>query len=780
VTEGSAFRVSRAGAFDHMNRAAGVPPVGATVVVADDRAQVSQFRGGEVGVPPSLPIFEPASSAQALSADERISKLAIDLTACDREPIHVPGSIQPHGLLLIADAETLTVVAGAGDIEDRLSADWLGRQLDALIGGDANLLLPFDDVAARRGTQVRGTSDTFDVSIQLVGGLILAELEPAPAMIAPSATVLAMLDRAGATFGRAPNLTALCQDAAVLFREATGFDRVMIYRFLDSGAGCVVAEAQAPHLHSFLNHHFPATDIPQQARALYVRNRVRVIPDVAYEPAPLRPTLPGGTNVDMSDVALRSVSPIHIQYLKNMSVAASASVSIVKDGALWGLVACHHFSLRSLTSDVRAFCLALASSVARHVRAKEEAENYRERLRLRSAEDTVVAYHGRDGFLDQPDAQTRNDMRLMLGAEGFAAVRGNRVETAGVCPTGDQVLSLAQWLAARPMEEPYRTSKAPEVFPPAAGFANLAAGVLAVTISLEEQSFFIWFRAEHVQLIEWAGNPHKHTADDATAELSPRKSFETWMEAVRGQSRPWTLAEVEAAHRLRNAVYDSRQTRRLKEVNKELAATLADKESLLQLKEYLVKEVNHRVQNSLQLVSSFLHLQARSADNPAVTLQLEEAQRRLSAVALVHKRLYRDDNFKVIDLGRYLDELCSDVRESMDAEWKTHFATHFSPVLISTDRALNVGLVLTELIINANKYAYSGQPGPLSITLEQRAKLFHLVVSDRGLADHKAGQGFGTRMIKAMVERLAGTIEYSDNQPGLRVVFTAPVEEALH
>jgi two-component sensor histidine kinase len=116
----------------------------------------------------------------------------------------------------------------------------------------------------------------------------------------------------------------------------------------------------------------------------------------------------------------------------------------------------------------------------------------------------------------------------------------------------------------------------------------------------------------------------------------------------------------------------------------------------------------------------------------------------------------------------------------MDSAWKTNFVTNFAPVLISTDRALNVGLVLTELIINANKYAYSGQPGPLTISLEQRAKDFHLVVSDRGQADPKIGQGFGTRMIKAMVSRLAGTIEYSDNRPGLRVLFTAPVEEALH
>ena len=148
-------------------------------------------------------------------------------------------------------------------------------------------------------------------------------------------------------------------------------------------------------------------------------------------------------------------------------------------------------------------------------------------------------------------------MRVMLGAEGFAAVRGNRVETEGMCPTVDQVLAFAQWLAARPMEEPFRTSKAPEVFPPAAAFANLAAGILAVTLSLEERSFFIWFRAEHVQLIEWAGNPHKLIADDEFAMLKSRKSFETWSETVRGQSRPWTLAEVEAAHRLRNAVYET-------------------------------------------------------------------------------------------------------------------------------------------------------------------------------------------------------------------------------
>ena len=368
----------------------------------------------------------PQSSAQDIAAGQGHATVALDLTECDRERINVPGSIQPHGLLLIADPETLAVVAGAGDIEGRLNAHWFGQPLGGLICQDMGSLLPLSETAGSLAVKVRGISENFDLSLHRADGLVVAELEPAANVLAQSATTLATLDRVGSLFGRALTVTALCEEAALAFREATGFDRVMIYRFLDNEAGCVVAEAKAPQLHSFLNHHFPSTDIPRQARALYIRNRVRVIPDVAYQPAPLRPAFTDHVRVDMSDVALRSVSPIHIQYLKNMGVAASASVSIVKDGFLWGLVACHHLSPRTLTADIRLFCRALASSMSRHIRAKEEAENYRERLRLRSAEDAVVAHHGRNGLLDRPDAATRNDMRLMLGAEGFAAVRESR------------------------------------------------------------------------------------------------------------------------------------------------------------------------------------------------------------------------------------------------------------------------------------------------------------------------------------------------------------------
>jgi chemotaxis family two-component system sensor kinase Cph1 len=501
---------------------------------------------------------------------------------------------------------------------------------------------------------------------------------------------------------------------------------------------------------------------------------MRVIPDVAYRPASLRPS--SHEVVDMSDIALRSVSPIHIQYLKNIGVGASASVSIVRDDLLWGLVACHNLTPRNLTYDVRAACRSLAGSLARQIHSKEEAANYRERIRLRSAEDVIVGHLDRDGPLDEPYSDTRADMQRMLNADGFATVRGERVELSGSCPSVEQIQELATWVHAKTTPEPFSTHQLAVNFAPAADYREVSSGLLAVTLSVEERSLFMWFRAEELEVINWAGNPHKDVPHDPKAVLNPRSSFEAWSETVRGRARRWTLGETEAAIRLRNAVFEVRQNRRLREVNRELAATLSDKESLLRQKDYLVKEVNHRVQNSLQIVSSFLNMQSRSVDDPTVIGHLAEAQRRLSAVALVHKRLYRDDSVEAVDLGRYLEDICVEMKQAMGAGWGNNLTFELSPFLISTDRAVYLGLVLTELIINANKYAYGGAPGPIAVRLEQHSHRFRLIVADRGKGGHSLGNGFGTRMMNAMVDSLTGTIDYTSNDPGLRVTVNAPIE----
>jgi two-component sensor histidine kinase len=189
--------------------------------------------------------------------------------------------------------------------------------------------------------------------------------------------------------------------------------------------------------------------------------------------------------------------------------------------------------------------------------------------------------------------------------------------------------------------------------------------------------------------------------------------------------------------------------------------------------------VNHRVQNSLQLVQSFLTLQARGGEEANLADTLNEAQRRISAVALVHRRLYQADQLESVDLSRYLEDLIGEMRGAMGSEWADRLTLDLSPLLISADRAVHVGLILTELIMNANKYAYPGKAGPIDVSLEQYRNTFRLVVADRGTGKAAIGgrQGFGTRMMNAMVARLDGTIEQFDNSPGLRVIVSAPIDE---
>lgn len=714
-----------------------------------------------------------ASSDIAVPAAE----VGLDLTACDREPIHIPGAIQPHGLLLVADAKTLAIVAGAGDIETRLTDEWLGRDLSALLAQDiAALFATSETIAgvALTGTPVTGVAERFDVTIHRSADRLLVELEPVDAVPVTAAAMLGRLNAMAMTFERASNLQALCERAAVAFRQLTGFDRVMVYRFLDDEAGRVMAEDKVKGLGTFLNHHFPASDIPRQARALYVRNRTRTIPAIDYLPAALRPA--GFETLDLSDVALRSVSPIHLRYLANMGVAASASISIVKDGLLWGMIACHHGSPRALTPDIRAASATLASGLARQIRAKEEAETYRERLRLRAAEDAVIPKLATDPAPRSIVTALRDDLRRMLDGDGFAFVDGAVVAMHGLCPAKDDVLDLAEWAVTQNGIEPFATHELSSLYPRAEAYRATASGVLALPLA-DEGAMLLWFRAEQIEEVEWAGNPHKAISVDPNAVLTPRSSFESWTQAVSGRSRRWTREEIEAAHRLRRAFHDAHVNQRLRLLNGDLQRTLADKDILIAQKDVLMKEVNHRVQNSLQLVAAFLSLQAKSSDDAKVKEHLAEAQARLAAVALVHRRLYRDDQVESVDLSRYLEELTDDMKTSLGEDWAARMSLDLAPILVATDRAVNIGLVLTELVINASKYAYEGRAGPIEIVLEQHRNRLRLIVADQGVGKSGTREGFGSRMMKAVVAGLSGTIEQDDNMPGLRVILTAPIED---
>ena len=707
--------------------------------------------------------------------------IAEAVLACESEAIHIPGSVQPFGVLLVADLADLHVRHVAGSAESVLGLEQpVGLTLAACMGPEiaaqaAGLIAAALPGASFLGQFTAASGELLDVTAYVTGPYLAVELEPAAAAIRSSVSMLASLERAAAAFERATSLQTLCEQAALVFRELTGFDRVMVYRFGDGGNGQVVAEARRADIYGFLNHHFPASDIPPQARALYVRNLTRVIPDATYVLAPLRPALTGAAPLDMSDSSIRSVSPVHLQYLHNMGVRASASISIIRDGTLWGLIACHHETPRLLPYDVRAACRALAGGLARQIKSREEAEGYRQRIRFRSVEDEMLQLLSREGSLEESLAHHLHRASAMMDADGMAIIRGEELIATGVHPAPADIHVLAAWLMQRRGDAVLASSSLGELNPAFGRFRENGSGILAVTLSVEEPWILIWFRAEQVEIVNWAGNPHKALIPGPDRELSPRASFEVWQETVRGQSRRWTVPEVKSARRLRRALLELQQTRRVKDLNSQLTRLLQEQTRLVEQKDFLIGEVNHRVQNSLQLVSSFLQLQARTLKEPELRATLDEACRRLSAVALVHRRLYSGSETRTVDAARYIEELCADTLGAMGPEWHGYVSLDLHPILIPTDRAVILGLVLTELFININKYAYGGAPGPIEVRLSEARADFVLVVADRGTGVVKLRHGFGSRLIDGLVSQISGHLQQEDNGPGLRVVLTAPL-----
>ena len=715
----------------------------------------------------------------------------IDLTDCDREPIHIPQAIQPHGFLLVLDPDSLVAAKGAGAIETLTGRDhWLDRPVAELLGATIARRLQDMVQAEDSGFVGRWRASNrleYDVVIHRAPAAgpmgqaphLIVEVEQSSQQTRPGVELIARLDAAGAAMERAGTTQAVCEQAAEAFRALTGFDRIMIYRFLEDEAGQVVAEARAHGADSFLNHHFPATDIPRQARALYLRNPVRVIPDSRYTPQPLRPVEPGEPALDMSDAGLRSVSPIHLQYLRNMGVRASASVSIIVDDALWGLVACHSAAPQLLPYEIRVACTTLARNLARQLKSKADAELYRERVRLRRLEDELIARLPREAALEKALAARSEQLIDLVGADGVAIIRSGRVAAFGHTPPEAAVAELDQWLGGRPGLRPVSSNALSTLLPQAEAWRAHGSGLLAVRLPGDAPLSILWFRSEILETVRWAGNPSTAIKSGETGALTPRASFEEWSETVAGRARRWSAAAVESAARLRDALADFAAVNQLRSLNQSLQARLSERDLRLEQQQYLMQEGNHRVQNSLTLVSSFLGLQAREQGDGPAAEALQEARRRVRAVSTVHSRLYRGDSTATVDLGRYIGELVVDLGSSMGPDWTRAVETDLAPVCVDGGRAVTIGLILTELIINAQKYAYDGAPGPLRIALSEDEGSFRLAVADQGKGGHKAGKGFGSMMIRSLVDQLGGQLDYLDRRPGLEVVLKARIDPAV-
>jgi diguanylate cyclase (GGDEF)-like protein len=487
----------------------------------------------------------------------------LDLSACDREPIHTPGIIQSHGVLIAtgpgsgrvhhvsANIEASTGLAAAAVLNARLedvlgpsAVDAIERALSRDSGAPTDLsvlTLPFP-VDPNRSVMVH----------RHLGRTIVELTAPIPAdgnaiTIARVQAMISSLSRTGAE-------AELCAAAAREIRQLTGYDRVMVYRFDAEGHGTVVAEELAAELEPFLNLHYPASDIPQQARRLYVAQRVRVIPDVLSAPTSLLAEWESDTPLDMTHCTLRGVSPVHIEYLCNMGVRSTLSISILRDGALWGMVLCHHGApmvARRELRQVSEFAGELLSVLLHKV---SEAGLLRERL---GRHRTVVSLQSQlEAAEDLGEALTQHASSFLdlLGAGGALISVGASTTVIGEAPPVERAVALVAALRGGRTEDMIVVSDAGRPGSVAADCPDVASGVLVAPI-LHTPGFYIaWFRPEQVRDVRWGGDPNKPTQSDEQGRLSPRTSFAAWAEEVRGRSDAWTSSDLEAATEVSGAV----------------------------------------------------------------------------------------------------------------------------------------------------------------------------------------------------------------------------------
>ena len=576
-----------------------------------------------------------------------MSRPSVDLTNCDREPIHILGAIQPFGGLIAVTSDWLIarVSANIAGYVGRDGRELLGKPLAGLLTDQgvhdlrnrATLLRHSGAVERMFGMNLIEGQPPFDVAIHLSGRLLVIEFEPASQTADATSVVRGMIHRLDETEGMASFL----HQAARQVRAVTGFDRVMIYRFDETGSGEVVAEARNSTVDSFLGLHYPASDIPAQARALYLRNIFRIIADVSAEEVPIIPELDGsGQPLDLSMSVLRSVSPIHIEYLKNMGVGASLSISIVVEGKLWGLFACHHYAPRlpGFTDRTAAELFGQIFSLKLEARERQITSEYENRARDIAQRLLTGTAH---------DAQRLTDAEWLgsivfesVPADGVAVVMGGAVTLSGLTPSEDEVRSLASFLNAQPPSEIFHTAQLSSVQPDAASYANKAAGMLSIPISRVPRDYILLFRAEQLRSVRWAGEPTKSVEIGPNGDrLTPRKSFEEWSEIVRNTSVPFSKAELRVADALRISLLEV--ILKLSDDRDEARRQNEERQTLL------IAELNHRVRNILALIRALMNQTKATSDAPEVMRQSLD-ERRNEEVAL-HARFQSDiDRYRAL------------------------------------------------------------------------------------------------------------------------------------
>ncbi|MBB4006539.1 HWE histidine kinase domain-containing protein [Allorhizobium taibaishanense] len=625
----------------------------------------------------------------------------VDLSNCDREPIHIPGSIQPHGWLLACDAEMATVLrhsANAGEMLDR-SGDINGMALDKLIGDKAThdlrnalatapqaarpALLPNVELACGR---------RFDVSVHRQRANVIIEFEPAWTGRQPLQLAREMIGR----IKDIEDVDRLIRASAKLVRAVLGYDRVMIYRFDNDGSGKVVSEAKSMELESFLGQYFPASDIPQQARKLYVQNSIRVITSASGNRVAIEPVLdPSGQPLDLSFAHLRSVSPIHLEYLRNMGVGASMSISILLNGELWGLIACHHYREKTLSMAERVAAELFGEFFSLNLLALKQKHKLNLASEARQSLDRFVQLASHHEDLNALFADCLPEFRSLVACDGVGLWLNGAWTSIGASPPAGEVEPLVRFVNGVAEGQIWASHALSNFLPRAESYSDTVSGVMVVPLSQIPRDYMLFFRKERLQTLNWAGNPDKsYEVGPLGDRLTPRKSFAIWKEAVIRQSDHWSDSDREIAEAIRAV------TVKVVLRHSELMQEERNKADIRQ--RVLNEELNHRVKNILAVIKSLVGVPTR----PEHQLRdyVTSLKGRVHALSHAHDQVIRGSGN-------------GELRELLEAELSPYSSDGSvlsleGPLVVLDSRAYAVtALVIHELATNAAKYGALSRGG---------------------------------------------------------------------
>ncbi|WP_345951416.1 ATP-binding protein [Mucilaginibacter sp. PAMB04274] len=730
----------------------------------------------------------------------------VDLTNCDREPIHIPGKVQAHGFLVAVD-NSFAINYVSENISKFLATDansLLGKKIADL----ERLLLSQEDAGFITQLLLLGkhtksfetinpyrlsiSNESFNLILSQAGTNYLLEFEPDST--ATEFDIQKTIGRSVSEMLTGKSLKHLLDNAAEQIKNLIGYDRVMIYKFLDDGHGEVIAEVKEEHLEPFIGLHYPATDIPKQARELYKVNLTRIITDVNAEASAILTLATEGETLalNLTHSALRAVSPIHIQYLKNMGVASSFSISLLYQDELWGLIACHNYTPRFINFKAREASKLIGQIISSALEYKQDEENSSKNNQYKAAYDELTGILRKGGNV--ADAITKHTTSILdvTDASGAVLAFEDQLIMLGVTPSTEQMTPLVDWLKTNMEDRIYHTHKLPDVYQPAKAFSTVASGALACTLSKELGEMIVWLKPEQISTVNWAGNPNKPVEinEDGLMSLSPRRSFDVWEETVKHTSQRWSKAEISNVLKLRDEVVFAinRQANEIRILNEKL------KQAYEELDTFSFT-ISHDLRTPLSTIKNYSELLLES--NSSLD---EDAKRILNKVIGGADKL----NFLIKEVLNYsrvgraelqntdleMASIINDLKNDLVVAFNTHnlvFEVGNTPSVYG-DRTM-VTQVFANLLNNAIKYSSRSAPPHVKVEGKETQTEVIYSITDNGVGidinyynrifdlfkrmdnvRNYEGTGVGLAIVKRIIEKHNARI-WMESELGVGTVF---------